>query len=539
MLSNVSFVIGDGALGLQAASADGVSALIASGVAVSGGLQLNTPYLITDIKSLESLGVTEAYDLANRTLIWHQVDEFFRKFRERGISGELYIYVMAQASATLITLTDTSDTGPAHTLQAYANGRIRLFGVAHVPPVSGAVAEVKATAVTTANFFNTVTAGGSITAKIVDGGTTTVGTYVVQAGDTANQKAAGLRAAILSNSNYTGSGIGIAGDILTFSAPAGRGATYNGVILTLTRTVGGSSGDTDFDFENGVTAVAGTQPAVDLTNGIDQTVLTALANAQAIAAEMLVRKTPVSFFIEGRRLIDLSGIGALADLKALTRPYASVVIAQCKNIANKDAAFQYHATVGTALGVAAVSAVNAPISWVEPNNLESESESRYIAPALSNGVLMKNVTIGQAEAINTKGYIFARTYPTVAGCYFSDSCTATSATSDYSNIENNRVIHKVIRLMYAVLVPKLNAPQQVDANTGRLLPDVVAYYESLCQNATDFMVTRSEVSGLRFFIDPAQNYLETNVLNVQARITPTGKNKEFVVDIALNNPANA
>jgi hypothetical protein len=152
--------------------------------------------------------------------------------------------------------------------------------------------------------------------------------------------------------------------------------------------------------------------------------------------------------------------------------------------------------------------------------------------------LMKDVSMANQEIINTKGYIFARVLPQINGCYFSDSCTCTAATSDFSNIENNRVIDKVIRYTYVTLAPKLNEPQQVDATTGKLLADKIAYYESICDKAIAPMLTNSEVSGIRYYIDPAQNFLATNLLNVKCRVTPTGKNKDIVVDIALNNPAN-
>lgn len=532
MLSDVNFLISDGSLGLTSPSEDGVSCLLTSGVAVSGGLQLNTPYLLTSIESLEALGVNRAYDLANRTLVWHNVDEFFRKHREAGTEGELYLFVADQATATLVTLTATAEGSPAFVCQALAQGRIRLFGVAHVPATTIATPETRATGTVEVPLDGNE---GDLIVVKVNG--EVVGTYQVQSGDTPAQKATGLAVAIENLSSTTGFNAESDTADLEITAPVGSGTSVNGQVIEIVieSTVVASGA-----LAGGVNEVIDPVPTPNLAQGIDSTVITAVANAQTLANTFRTTlKTPVDFFIEGRHLVSLVNLGSLINFKSLNSPNVSVYVHQDRAIANLRAAFNNHAMVGTALGVAAVSAVNAPISWVERNNLESVSAGRYIAPALSNGVLMKDVSMGNQEAINSRGLIFARTYPMLAGCYFSDSCTATLATSDFSTIENNRVIGKVIRRVYMRLAPKLNAPQQVDATTGRLLPSVVTYYETLLDKAVADMSTNEEVSGIRFTIDPLQNYLTTNKLVVRARITPTGKNKSFDIDIAFENPANA
>jgi hypothetical protein len=531
MLSDVAFLIGDGALGLQAPSSDGVSGFLTTGVAVSGGLQLNTPYLLTSTASLEALGVNEQYDLDNKTMIWHHVDEYFRPFREREIQGELYIIVLDQASVALPALLGNQDTSPAILLQNFAQGRIRSFGAAHIPPTTGGTPETVATAVFT------VTVDGDeadlIICKVAD---LVIGTYQVGVSDTETQKANGLALSINNQTSITGYSAEGDGVDLIVTAPPNFGASANSFVAKL--FIGGSEINSA-NFSGGVTEIQGNQPTPNLAQGIDATVIQAVSVAQVLANTMLARKTPVTILIEGRKLAPMVNLGSLADLKALNSKSVAVIVAQDRLIANKKAAYLGYAAVGLALGIKAAGAVNAAISWVERNNLESAAESRMISPSLSNGVSIANASLADLQVINNKGYIFARTYPQVNGCYFSDSATCTVATSDFSNIENNDVINKVIRIAYVTLVPKLNAPQQVNATSGRLLPDVIAYYESLLFKATDFMATREEVSGLSFSIDPTQNFLSTNVLNIKARIVPTGKNKDIVVDIALSNPANS
>lgn len=114
--------------GQTSIAADSTCGLIISGVAVSGGLQLTTPYLLTSLDDAIALGITSAYDTANSVRVYEHVKDFYSN-AARGTL--LYIYVVSQAT----TLTQMADRTNAHArnLMLYAEGAIRLLGFARCP----------------------------------------------------------------------------------------------------------------------------------------------------------------------------------------------------------------------------------------------------------------------------------------------------------------------------------------------------------------------------------------------------------------------
>lgn len=520
MLPGINFTFNDGALGLQAANIDGTSGLITTGVAIGGGLQLNTPYLLTSLSSLEDLGVDEDYDIANGTLLYHHCREVFRIKEAKNQTTELYIYVKAM-NTPMSDLADKDLENGVTKLLQFAQGKINLLAIASVPAAT--IPEVLATAVY--SVPNTLVEGDIIEFD-VDG--EIIASHTVTAGQTQPQIAASLADSIFEP--YTASD---SGANATVTGPVGSGALINGTVINIT-----INSDTDtistIEFSGGVNPQ---QAAPTLTNGIDQEVLLTLAKAQVLANAQIEEKSPIFVFVEGRHLFnEMVSIGALADLKALSNKNVAVIISQDKVVANKSYLFAKHASVGTALGVASSAQVNHSIAWVGQFNLESVGLNAFTAPALSNGVLIANISTGALTAISNKGYIFARTFPNLSGCYFSDSPSATSATSDYSTIENVRVVNKVVRRVYQALLPRLNGPILLEPSTGKISPDVAASFEANCNSSTSDMLTNEEVSRLTYTVDPNQNILSTQKLLVQARILPTGKAREIVVNIGFENP---
>lgn len=125
--SNVITARLSGQLGRLNPSEDAISGLVTTGIAVSGGLTLNTSYKLRSIKDLEALKVDAAYDTTNNTLLWHHVDRYFK----RNPGGELWIRVAAQ-TVTIAQLVTNSLTH-AKQLSIDADGKIKLMGICRNP----------------------------------------------------------------------------------------------------------------------------------------------------------------------------------------------------------------------------------------------------------------------------------------------------------------------------------------------------------------------------------------------------------------------
>jgi hypothetical protein len=124
---NVQIIKRNGALGRRNPNTDGVCALITTGVAVSGKLVLGTVYPLRSTRDAIALGITEAYDAANKVLVYHPIDRFFK----RNPNGTLYIQVNAQTN-TLEDLCDVSKEFAKKVLRDL-KGIVKFVGVTHNP----------------------------------------------------------------------------------------------------------------------------------------------------------------------------------------------------------------------------------------------------------------------------------------------------------------------------------------------------------------------------------------------------------------------
>jgi len=129
MLSSVKINFSNGALGSVSPSADCVTGMVATGVAVagSGKLALASPYIIHKLSELEDLGVSSLDTDANASL--HKAVKDFYEQAEDG--AELWLMVFP-STAKLSDLVD-KEQDMAKKLILSANGRIRLLHVVFTP----------------------------------------------------------------------------------------------------------------------------------------------------------------------------------------------------------------------------------------------------------------------------------------------------------------------------------------------------------------------------------------------------------------------
>ncbi len=117
-----------GGLGRRLPNLDGVCGFIMSGVAVVGGIQLNTVYELNGITDLEALLVDADYDTTNKVLVYHHLERFFGRNR----NAKAYIMLVAQTS-TLTNMVDISVANSAKKMLAEKQGEIKFLVVARNP----------------------------------------------------------------------------------------------------------------------------------------------------------------------------------------------------------------------------------------------------------------------------------------------------------------------------------------------------------------------------------------------------------------------
>lgn len=123
---NVNITLGNGNLGRSAATDDGVAALLLTGAAVSGKLELNKHYQLSGTADLVALGAT----VDNNPLVYKEVTAFYE---QTGDGAELHLLVVAEAT-TLTQMCDSAADSPLRKLIDASGGRVRLVGVNKIPP---------------------------------------------------------------------------------------------------------------------------------------------------------------------------------------------------------------------------------------------------------------------------------------------------------------------------------------------------------------------------------------------------------------------
>jgi hypothetical protein len=282
-----------------------------------------------------------------------------------------------------------------------------------------------------------------------------------------------------------------------------------------------------------------------IASGLDNDVLQvntgvysgAAVNLQALIAEEETLKRPVIGVLEGR---SFTGVTAnLLDARVAVCPQVAITLGADKDVSARNALQNGYANVGAMLGMIARRQVNQNIGWVADSNLQDASTGDYVKPGMAGNTLLSSYSETDLTALQTKGFITLKTYTGYPGCFFADSDTAIVTSNDYATIENNRVIQKAIRLVYARLVPFINSTIQVDASTGKIAPAVCKFFEQEAAQALSPMQTAQELSGLDTYVNPDQDVLSTSEITVNIEIVPTGVARKIIVPIGFKNPFNA
>lgn len=133
-LPSVNIELQNGQLGGTANTADGVAALIVTGIAVTAagavlGVVLNTPYQIFSLADAEERGLTEAYDTTNSVEAYKQIKDFYA---QAPTGAELWIMVVAN-TVTLAQMVDKTVNTYARAILNAAGGRVKLLAITRNP----------------------------------------------------------------------------------------------------------------------------------------------------------------------------------------------------------------------------------------------------------------------------------------------------------------------------------------------------------------------------------------------------------------------
>lgn len=269
----------------------------------------------------------------------------------------------------------------------------------------------------------------------------------------------------------------------------------------------------------GVSHYEGATNPTAATDGLKGNLHGAVSVAQAFAERQQTNSRPLSVLIAGHEAVD-----DLRDLKSYaggSENRVSILISG-KEVGSKQAA------LGLALGTLATLPVQRSLARVKNGALPISTAT------FTNGKTVEEEA-GKWNTLHDNRYIFFRSYTGLSGYYISDDLALVTNTNDTATIALGRTIDKVIRLAYVTYIEEL--AEEVLLEDGKLSVAHVKYLESKIENVVnESMTNNNEISTFTAFVDPDQNILSTDELNVDLRITPVGYAKTINLTIGFINP---
>lgn len=258
-----------------------------------------------------------------------------------------------------------------------------------------------------------------------------------------------------------------------------------------------------------------------------------VSSIQTVCNTLGNEKRPLSVVLQPN--INGISLNSLPNLQSYSAPNVSVLIGQDgasvgKNISN---VFTYSIGImGAITGVLSQFRVSDSIAWVGKLQSLPFSTTELDTAAFANGVLVSNVSNSLQNTLADKHYTFLRKIPDLAGSFISDSKTAVANTNSFFSIERNRTIDKARRIVAQGLSPLLNSPVDVN-NDGTLSAATINVYRQVCNTQLDVMVSNLELSNFSVDINPNQNVLATDTINITLNLVPKGVARFITVDVSF------
>ena len=256
------------------------------------------------------------------------------------------------------------------------------------------------------------------------------------------------------------------------------------------------------------------------THGINEDVYTAATNMTVLAQEYFEAQKPFRAVIGGTSY-DGSAASLTDQTAGTTNNRTAILIG--------DTQSGGAACLGLFMGRISAIPVMRKVSRVRTGSLSN-------AAAFLGTAALESVA-GDIPVIAGKGLITWTIYPNVAGYFFSGDDTLSATTDDYHFLARGRVIDKAHVLAYTTFVQEVDDEVPVNED-GTLDAGFCKWLSQQIENQLNgTMTANKEVSSVKCVIDPAQNILSTNQLNVVIRIVPVGYATNIEISLGFSNPA--
>lgn len=252
--------------------------------------------------------------------------------------------------------------------------------------------------------------------------------------------------------------------------------------------------------------------------GINDDVYTAITNAQALAQQFFTQQQPLRVILGGT-----SFTGTASALTSQTTAANNRVAVLIGDVASGNGA-----AIGILLGRLIAIPVQRKVSRVKDGAISSTTA--FIGTTSADQYTSTSTITG-------KGFISFQSISGKSGFFFTGDPTCTNpSTDDYHTISNGRVIDKAQILVYGDYVNEVD--DEVPVNADGTID--AGWAKAQEQSGVNVLKLNMQANGNispdvdpQVYIDPSQNVLSTNQVNVIIKLTPNGYASTISITLGL------
>lgn len=273
---------------------------------------------------------------------------------------------------------------------------------------------------------------------------------------------------------------------------------------------------------------------------VDAYASTFITGANAKAEALNVDGYPVSIYLAA----DHANYSLLVDLRVLDSKWVSTIISQDGAGKGNDLYISEGysiTTIGAILAITAVAEVQQRIGNMRiPFDLSGITELQTLA--LADGTLISTITDTEIDTLTDQGYTLLLKRRITGSYIYVDAMTASAETSDYIEQRFNRVVGKAKRYLLEEYQIIQNSEIYVDPDTGRLSSKTISDLETIGLDALNKLAISANISfdqntgrvpRKSIQINPDQNVLQTDKIEISAKIVPVGSVSELEISLSL------
>lgn len=191
-------------------------------------------------------------------------------------------------------------------------------------------------------------------------------------------------------------------------------------------------------------------------------------------------------------------------------------------------------SIGNALGTISASKVSQSMANVGLFNLSDGTECEKAG--FLDGTDYNTISgTSLPDQLNDYGYVFLRKFPNYVGTYWNNNTTSVSPASDYRFINDNRVINKAVRNVYASILPLLNSSLVSNAD-GTLSTQAIAAFTSaagypLTQMAIDGDLSEDPSTTGGIIVSSTEVVATSGNIPIQIDLVPIGIARKITITI--------